>query len=114
MTMRRVLVLAVLALLLPRPCAASDPTPLIALVVGVPAVLLSVLVLALASFAPRAGFFVSLVLLVFVGVSIGSLGGMLLYLALAINAIAFVVSLVRISKRPEETAQGPAPGRRRS
>lgn len=108
--MRRVFVLAFLGLLLARPCAASgDFIPLAAAIVGVPAVLISVVVLALVSPAPKVGFFASLVLLIVVGVFCASLGGTLLYLALAINAITFVVSIVKISKKPEETAKGPAP-----
>jgi hypothetical protein len=111
MTMRRVLVLAVLALLLPKPCAASDPTPLIAMMISVPAVFSSVLVLALASFAPRAGFFASLVfLLIFVGISTTNLGDNLLYLSMAINVIALVVSVAKLSKRPEEADKTLTPG----
>jgi hypothetical protein len=114
MTMRRMLVLATLGLLLARPCAASDDfTPLVALVFGVPAVVISILVLGLASFSPRAGFFSSFVLLIVVGIFCASLGGALLYLSLAINAIAFVVSIVRGSKEPEETAKGAALGQPR-
>jgi hypothetical protein len=101
------LVLATLGLLLARPCAASDDfAPLVALVFGVPAVVISILVLGLASFSPRAGFFSSFVLLIVIGIFCASLGGALLYLSLAITAIAFVVSIVRGSKNAGRDCQG--------
>lgn len=102
MTMRKVFVLAIFGLLLARPCAASDPTPLIVMVIGVPALFLSLLALTLAASAPRVGFFAALVLLIFLGASIGSLGGMLVYLSLGINVIALLVSVAKLSREPEK------------
>jgi ABC-type proline/glycine betaine transport system permease subunit len=100
MTIRRVLGLTFIALLLPRPCAASDPTGLIAMAIGFPTILLSILALALASFVPRAGFIVSLILLLFSIAALGEWKDGPFYLAIAINVVALLVSIVVGRRKP--------------
>lgn len=109
---RRALVLVFLALLWPMPAAASDPTGLFVVFVGFPAVVISIVVLVSAFFAPRFGLFACITLLLVLvpilewardGWSESARGP--IYLSMGLNAAGILVSFLKIAKAAESKGE---------
>ncbi len=101
----RALALVFLALLLPMPAAASDPTGLFVFFFGLPDVFISIVVLVVAFFAPRFGLFACIALLLVQiplldwahGSWTESARGPI-YLSMGLNAAGILVSVLRMKK----------------